>query len=961
MGKRSDHRRTFGRKIGFPLAAAALWSGAAGNALADSPNYHAFSLGLTDPAHTGINGDHDSYAALVNAAGQVVGYSSREVSITWNPSFDPFTSWVPDAAWHYDGGVTTRIGLYDGEHTASDGSHFVQVDLFNDQGWAAGRSGRYSGGNSYLGDSAWVYHGGVTKRVGFIDALHTAPDGSRSSFVMGVENGLAVGVSQSYPSDDPSVAGQTAWWQLGVGSSGPVRIGFYDAAHTDPISQLQFSSVTAMNHSGDVIGSSQRFVSDGVSGSTPWIWSSGGGSSVTPLGFTDAEHTSTSGVQDSNAVLLNDAGHVAGTSRRYIGEDDGGQSAWYYDGATTVRLGLTEADHTAPNGSRQSQPMVMNQASQVAGFSTQYIGNEPRGTTAWLYTPGTATTQIMGFYDAEHISAFGDHSSGVNFLTDGGIAAGSSVRYNGQSEPTGYTPWVFEGGVTHLTGLYDTLHDNFGWTDNYIIAINHSGQAIGSAAQIAPESFYEGHSTWFYANGVTTRIGLTTGLHVRSDGLSRSGVVALNEAGQAIGTSYRFDATDGNLGHSGWFYDHATGITTPLVFSMQDNGEAETDPSYLGENGVVLGTYRKYVVVDPTSTYSSIEPFYWSMSDGFHDLNEAVGDGGINAAGWSILLPLTRVGGSVGRFIIGQGVRTDGSYMGYLLSLPGGGGWNNPGGGNWHDGGNWNLGAPPTAGDDAIFNVGSQYSVVLNNDAAAHDLNVNVASLTIEVNGHHLTVAGTTHVANFITLHIRDGVLRTGNLVLGIGSQLDLGSGMIIDYSPAGASPVQTTRQLLHDGQIIHDNITPGTTRLGYVDNANLHQDSFAGQPVDDSSILMKLTYAGDADLDGDADGVDIGTWAVNFTGELGGTGSMTWDQGDWDYDGDVDGVDAGLWAQAFTGELGGGGLGSIIVDAPMSAAAGQILRGMGITVVPEPMSVALAGLASGCVLRGSRSTRRRR
>jgi len=111
----------------------------------------------------------------------------------------------------------------------------------------------------------------------------------------------------------------------------------------------------------------------------------------------------------------------------------------------------------------------------------------------------------------------------------------------------------------------------------------------------------------------------------------------------------------------------------------------------------------------------------------------------------------------------------------------------------------------------------------------------------------------------------------------------------------------------------------------------------------------VKYTYYGDADLDGDADGVDIGKWAVNFTGELGGGASATkgWSQGDWDYDGDVDGVDAGLWATDFTGELGGDGLGALVLDLPnINPDAAAILRGMGITVIPEP---AAAALLAGC------------
>ncbi|HEY7087065.1 MAG TPA: hypothetical protein VH518_03185, partial [Tepidisphaeraceae bacterium] len=126
--------------------------------------------------------------------------------------------------------------------------------------------------------------------------------------------------------------------------------------------------------------------------------------------------------------------------------------------------------------------------------------------------------------------------------------------------------------------------------------------------------------------------------------------------------------------------------------------------------------------------------------------------------------------------------------------------------------------------------------------------------------------------------------------------------------------------------------------------NSVLGYTTFSGQSVGPNSILVKYTYTGDADLDGDVDGVDIGAWAINFTGELGGTGTKVWIQGDWDYDGDVDGVDAGLWAQNFTGELGGGGFASIVVNDPdITAGAAAILRGMGITVVPEPTFVAPA------------------
>src|SRR4029079_4840215 len=129
---------------------------------------------------------------------------------------------------------------------------------------------------------------------------------------------------------------------------------------------------------------------------------------------------------------------------------------------------------------------------------------------------------------------------------------------------------------------------------------------------------------------------------------------------------------------------------------------------------------------------------------------------------------------------------------------------------------------------------------------------------------------------------------------------------MIIDYT--FFTPVQNVRQMLRFGYLTSSSAT-ATTRLGYGDNTVLGKSTFSGKSVDPTSVLVKYTYAGDSDLDGDADGVDIGRWAAHFTCELVGMGSSSWTEGDWYYDGDVDGIDAGLWAASFTGELGGNGL----------------------------------------------------
>jgi len=196
----------------------------------------------------------------------------------------------------------------------------------------------------------------------------------------------------------------------------------------------------------------------------------------------------------------------------------------------------------------------------------------------------------------------------------------------------------------------------------------------------------------------------------------------------------------------------------------------------------------------------------------------------------------------------------------------------------------------PSSGDDTV-NVNTDGVDVAN---VSFDSTQRLGALTIGSGGRATFTPGGTKVLTVTSLDIASG------------GKLDLSdNNAVIDYTGPVGSRLNDLRKFLRDGRLTFSTADP-KRRLGYADNAVLHRSDFAGQGVDFSSVLIRYTTAGDADLDGDTDGVDIGAWATNFTGELGGTGSKTWAQGDWDYDGDVDGADAGLWAQAFTGETGG-------------------------------------------------------
>lgn len=187
-------------------------------------------------------------------------------------------------------------------------------------------------------------------------------------------------------------------------------------------------------------------------------------------------------------------------------------------------------------------------------------------------------------------------------------------------------------------------------------------------------------------------------------------------------------------------------------------------------------------------------------------------------------------------------------------------------------------------------------------------------------------------------------IVRANALAFSAGGWIDLkDNDLVLDYS--GVSPLLSLREKViagrnsdwSGGSGITSTMSGMATTLGYAEASAIGIDSYGGVPIDDSSIIVKYTYIGDGDLDGDVDGLDVTRWAEHFTGSLSGSPLATklWSDGDWDDDGDVDGVDVSLWAAAFTGSLSGSGL---IVDAPGAPAeAVAFLAGMGITVVPEP------------------------
>ena len=154
-------------------------------------------------------------------------------------------------------------------------------------------------------------------------------------------------------------------------------------------------------------------------------------------------------------------------------------------------------------------------------------------------------------------------------------------------------------------------------------------------------------------------------------------------------------------------------------------------------------------------------------------------------------------------------------------------------------------------------------------------------------------------------------MLVTRSLSINDGGFLDLqNNDLVLDYS--GASPLGTWNGSAYTGVSglvasgydagawhgsgIRTSVADSTIELGVAEAslafniADAQTRLFDGQTVDASAVLVKYTYAGDANLDGKLDISDLGHLDFNLPIHTNG-----WFNGDFNYDGKIDISDYGM------------------------------------------------------------------
>lgn len=367
-----------------------------------------------------------------------------------------------------------NVGLTGPGYTRDDGFQYSEVRALNfaplnEAGQVIGYSSRFDG-DTGLGRSAWLYDGSSTSNIGLSDAVHTRYDGVR------------------------------------------------------------FSEPWRLNDAGQVVGYSSRYSGINSGGRSTWLYD---GTSTVNIGLTDAEHTGSSGFQYNTPSHLNKLGQVTG----YAIRSGGGRSAWLYDGSTTSIIGLSGAEHTRDDGYRYSEPSRVNEAGQVMGSSNRYVGDTDFGQSAWLFDG--VTTNNIGLTGPEHTRDDGYQYNDYTWMNETGQVVGNARRYDG-SNGNGDSAWLYDGSSTLNIGLIDAEHTNnsSGYQRSQARRLNESGMVLGSSSRFDGDA--GGLTTWLYDGSNTVNIGLTDAEHIREDGYRDSRGVDLNDAGQVIGNSERY-------------------------------------------------------------------------------------------------------------------------------------------------------------------------------------------------------------------------------------------------------------------------------------------------------------------------------------------------------------------------------------------------------------------------------------
>jgi hypothetical protein len=301
------------------------------------------------------------------------------------------------------------------------------------------------------------------------------------------------------------------------------------------------------------------------------------------LGFADAEHTSTSGVQRSSVGGYGAGGITSnaliGQSDRYSATGQNGESGWVFDTTdeSTTRLGLLDPQYFVnPGNNHLTIPWFVNTAGQVVGITSTDPTTTAGRNLGWFYDPTAGSTTRIGYSTLTNPPGLA--SDVFKFLKNDGFVAGVSNETNNGAPYA----WAFDpaSSITRQIGLPESTVTGPG-TNPIMQTVN----GVSDGDQVAGTSFRQGDSSspasgpavWIYdpRTLVTKRIGFFDVAHTLAAGQQQSEFKGINPLGLVAGRSY-FQGTSSQFGDA-WLYDPSIDLTRSIGFGNPATGTQWSD------------------------------------------------------------------------------------------------------------------------------------------------------------------------------------------------------------------------------------------------------------------------------------------------------------------------------------------------------------------------------------------------
>ena len=489
-----------------------------------------------------------------------------------------------------------------------------------------------------------------------------------------------------------------------------------------------FSNATgiAVSSTGLAVGIADRYAA-GIDKGGRAVLLNAAGSAVELGGLTNDP----SATFESAAYSINADGQSAGFANRQAGGMNLGDRAVRWDAAGNpfelAHLG------TNPAGFTNTYAYTINRSGQTAGSATKYAGggvDSGERAVRWDSAGNALELDNLGTSNA------GSSSSEAYGINNAGQTAGYADKYAaGAFRGQRAVRWDVAGHALELGSLGTNSQ---GVTTAFAYAINASGQSVGQSAKyVGGAAKGDRGVRWDAITGAAMELG---NLGLDNTGTTFAYAFAINDAGQTAGRAFKY-VNGASKGERAVRWD-AGG--NPLELGhLGLSASDSTSASALAINalGQTAGRSRKFV----GGVDQGDRAVYWDVTGAAVDLNTLIDPAGnwmltraraISDNGWVTGFGLFDPDGAGGALAAYQ--------RQFLLNVTTANRWMSTTGGAWQTGTNWFTHFAPGTAADAVFDLGSAYTVSLAGPGTARELLVRNDNVTLDLGGKTLAVASVT-------------------------------------------------------------------------------------------------------------------------------------------------------------------------------------------------------------------------